>query len=277
MAIEPGPTLLGFGLAAYEITMIVIMLRLGRRNRRPRRWPLSQRTMQMRSVLAVAFVAVGLGGIGLVSIAWRNFIFGAAGIVLLVVVLGDWVTRIVRAVRRRHVPLPSPARSGYPDWTGGLKPLRVVFASLFLSLFLFLLMLTFIAPRSDGEADPIWIPLFVGAYGAVSVALVRWTMMRPLDVRSARTVAGSYVSTVWLGIGLAQSPALFGFVSVFITGDLWLYVEGLVFATLDMVLIAPTRRNIDRRQRRIEADGSSVSLLEALMATPFQGRDKDRS
>jgi len=274
---EPVTTLLGFGLAAYEIAMIVVMVRLERRIGRPRRWPLSQRTVQFRSVLAVAFMAVGLGGLGLLSVAWRNFIFGAAVIVLAVVVLGDWVRTMVRAVRRRHAPLPPAETSGYPDWTGGLKPLRVLFASLFLSLFLFLLMLTFIAPWSDGEADPIWIPLFVGGYGAVSVALVRWTIMRPLDVRSTPTVAGSYVSTVWLGIALAQSAAFFGVASVFITGDLWLYVEGLVFAILGMVLIAPTRRNIERRQRRIEAEGSSLSLLDALVATPSQGRDEDRS
>ncbi len=200
VAMESGTTLLGFGLAAYEITMIVLMVRLERRNGRLRRWPYQPRTLQMRFLLAVAFVGVGLGGFGLFSVAWRDFIFWAAVIVLGVVVLGDWVRTIVRAVRRRHAPLPPAETSGYPDWTGGLKTLRVLFASFFLSLFLFLLMLTFIAPWSDGEADPIWNTLFVGAYGVVSLALVRWTMMRPLDVRSARTVAGSYVSTVWLGI-----------------------------------------------------------------------------
>jgi hypothetical protein len=41
---------------------------------------------------------------------------------------------------------------------------------------------------------------------------------------------------------LAQSAAFVGVVCVFITGDLWLYVEGLIFASLGMVLIAPTRR-----------------------------------
>jgi hypothetical protein len=35
-----------------------------------------------------------------------------------------------------------------------------------------------------------------------------------------------------------------------------------------MVFIAPTRRSIERRQRRIEAEGSSISLLDALIATP---------
>jgi len=277
VAIEPGTTLFGFGLAAYEITMIVVMVRLERRSGRPRRWSLSQRTVQMRLVLVVAFVAVGLGGLGLIPVPWRNSILGAAVIVLVVVVLADWVRTIVRAVRRRHAALPPEETRGYPDRTGGLRALRVLFSSFFLSLLLFLPMLTFIAPWSDGETDPLWIPLFVGAYGAVSVVLVRWTMLRPLDVRSARTVAGSYDSSMWLGIALAQSAAFVGVVCVFITGDLWLYVEGLIFASLGMVLIAPTRRNIERRQRRIEAEGSSISLLEALMATPSQVRNERQS
>jgi hypothetical protein len=277
MAIEPGTTLLGFGLAAYEITMIAVWVRLSRRSGRPGRWSFSQRTMQMRLVLAVAFVAVGLGGLGLIPVPLRSSIFGAAVIVLVVVVLADWVRTIVRTVRRRHAPLPPAEASNYPDWTGGLNSLQVSFASVFLALFLFLLMLTFIAPWSDGEADPIWIPLLIGSYGAVSLALVRWTMKRPLDVRSARRVAGSYVSRLWLGIALAQSAALIGFVSVFITGDLWLYVEGLVFGVPGMVLIAPTRRNIERRQRRIEAEGSSISLLETLMATRSQEGNERQS
>ncbi|HEV8621350.1 MAG TPA: hypothetical protein VGR33_00445, partial [Actinomycetota bacterium] len=66
----------------------------------------------------------------------------------------------------------------------------------------------------------------------------------------------------------ANSAALFGFVGVFIGGSFWLYLLGLAFALPGLALIAPTRADIERRQRQIEAQGSSLSLLDALIDIP---------
>jgi hypothetical protein len=71
-----------------------------------------------------------------------------------------------------------------------------------------------------------------------------------------------------LGIGLAESAALVGFAVVFFTGERWLYFEGLAFALVGLGLIAPTRGNLERRQQQITAQGSPLSLIEALRNSP---------
>lgn len=75
---------------------------------------------------------------------------------------------------------------------------------------------------------------------------------------------------MFIGIGRADSVALFGFVGIFIGGTFWLYLLGLAFALPGLALIAPTRSDIQQRQQQIAAQGSSLSLLEALMAQPSQ-------
>jgi hypothetical protein len=67
---------------------------------------------------------------------------------------------------------------------------------------------------------------------------------------------------------LAESAALFGFVGVFIGGSLWIYLVGLAFAVVAFWMIAPTRLDIERKQREITAAGSPLSLLDALTTFP---------
>jgi hypothetical protein len=208
VAIEPGTTLFGFGLAAYEITMIVVMVRLERRSGRPRRWSLSQRTVQMRLVLVVAFVAVGLGGLGLIPVPWRNSILGAAVIVLVVVVLADWVRTIVRAVRRRHAALPPEETRGYPDRTGGLRALRVLFSSFFLSLLLFLLMLTSSRPGAMERlihygfpcSSALTVPSVSSSYDGRCCD--RWMFDRPGPLQ-ARTTPACGSASPWHSLRLS--------------------------------------------------------------------------
>jgi hypothetical protein len=67
---------------------------------------------------------------------------------------------------------------------------------------------------------------------------------------------------------LAESAALFGFCGVFIGGSLWICLVGLAFALVMLWMIAPSRLDIERRQREISAGGSPLSLLDALSAPP---------
>jgi len=82
---------------------------------------------------------------------------------------------------------------------------------------------------------------------------------------------------MFIGIGCADSVALFGFVGIFIGGTIWLYLLGLAFALPGLALIGPTRADIERRQQQIAAQGSSLSLLEALMAPPSRDQRDEAS
>jgi hypothetical protein len=56
-----------------------------------------------------------------------------------------------------------------------------------------------------------------------------------------------------------------GFVGVFLTDSLWVYVLGMGFGLLGLALLAPTRADITRRQQQIASLDSTKSLLEALV------------
>lgn len=84
--------------------------------------------------------------------------------------------------------------------------------------------------------------------------LVQWARNRPLTVTSLETVAGSYKT-------------------ILVTHKLWVYLLGMAFGLAGLAQMAPTRGDIERRQQQIAAQGSPLSLLEALMAPPPGRRD----
>jgi len=55
----------------------------------------------------------------------------------------------------------------------------------------------------------------------------------------------------------------------FLGGSLWIYLVGLAFGLVGLWMIAPTRSDIERRQREITAAGSPLSLLDALISVPW--------
>jgi hypothetical protein len=48
---------------------------------------------------------------------------------------------------------------------------------------------------------------------------------------SPEALAGSYRASFFIGVGMADSAALFGLVGVFIGGSLWIYLLGLAFGS----------------------------------------------
>jgi hypothetical protein len=82
-----------------------------------------------------------------------------------------------------------------------------------------------------------------------------WIRRRPLATESPEAPAGSYWASFFVGVGLAESAALFGFCGVIIGGNLWICLIGLAFALVMLWMMAPTRADIERRQREITAGG----------------------
>jgi F0F1-type ATP synthase membrane subunit c/vacuolar-type H+-ATPase subunit K len=155
---------------------------------------------------------------------------------------------------------------GWRKETNGLVGLRSTFLGLLVSLFLFLLAMSFVS-RWDGGVEG-WVPWAVAAVGVIALAQIAWVRRRPLATGSLEALAGSYRASFFLGVGFAESAALFGFVGVFIGGSLWIYLVGLAFAVVGFWMIAPTRVDIERKQREITAAGSPFSLLDALTTVP---------
>jgi hypothetical protein len=122
--------------------------------------------------------------------------------------------------------------------------------------------------RTLDGGDERWVPRAVAALGVYSLAAMAWIRRRPLVTGSPEALAGSYRARFFIGVGLAQSAALFGLAGVFIGGSLWIYLVGLAFGLVGFWMIAPTRLDIERRQREITAAGSPISLLDALTADP---------
>jgi hypothetical protein len=146
----------------------------------------------------------------------------------------------------------------------GVTALRMLWLSFVMALPLFLLVLAFIEPTIGRPTGPELLILTVLLLA--SLAGVWWARSRPLDGSAA---AGSYRSQFFLGAAFAEAGALYGFVGVFVLGALWPYLIGLPAGLLGLALIAPSRRDIERRQHELTARGSTISLGQALFESSF--------
>jgi O-antigen/teichoic acid export membrane protein len=151
--------------------------------------------------------------------------------------------------------------------TNGLIDLRSIFLALVVALLLFLVPLSFVAPWDGG--DERWVPWLVILGGILSLAWVSSIRRRPLQATSLEGLANWYRALFFVGVGMAVSAVMWGFVGVFLGGSLWIYLLGLAFGLVGLWMIAPTRTDIERKQREITAAGSSLSLLDALISVPL--------
>ena len=154
----------------------------------------------------------------------------------------------------------------------GITRLRALFVQLQMPLVGFLVVLYFISREKGATASGFsWFPLLVIAVGFYELGGLfwlrsdRWLRSKRAQPLTPRTAAGAYVGAFFIGIGLALTPALVGFVGVFMTGELSSYLLGLAFAVPGFLFIAPTQADMERRQRQLNERGMSFSLGEALM------------
>ncbi len=153
----------------------------------------------------------------------------------------------------------------------GLSAIRVIFVALILGLILFVIAISYVAAWNG--VDEGWVPWAVLLVGAICLFAVADVRRRPLNTADPQRLADSYRSAFFVGIGFAHVPALCGIVGVFVGGSLWIYLVGLPFALAGLGLIAPTRGNIERKQREVDATGSSLSLGQALVDSTPPGRN----
>jgi hypothetical protein len=145
----------------------------------------------------------------------------------------------------------------------GLTGLRAIFLYLVGSLFFFLLAFAYIAPWNSGRGRVI--AAVVALVGAACVLATALLTRRPLIGETAERLATNYRARFFVGVGLAEIPALTGLCGSLIAQSLWVYLVGLSFALIGFGLIAPTRGNIERAQDDISGAGSALVLGEALL------------
>ena len=163
-----------------------------------------------------------------------------------------------------------------PKRPDGLTALRSVFVGMVAALPLFLLPLFFIAPW-NGRGESAWALGLVVLLGTIGLFRVRTARNRPLRIESTERLASSYRANFFIGVGHSVAPSVVAFIGTFFANKLWLYLVGLAFGFLGFALIAPTRADIERRQQQIAAQGSSLSLLEVLMAPPSRDQRDEAS
>ena len=155
----------------------------------------------------------------------------------------------------------------------GITRLRALYVQLLVPLIGFLITLFFISRDEKGAAASgftwfPWVVVAVALYelgGLLWLRSDRWLRSKRTRPLTSETAAGAYVGAFLIGIGIAYSPVLIGFVGVFFVGDLSTYLLGLAFSLPGFLLIAPTEADIERRQRQIDERGASFSLGQALM------------
>jgi ribose/xylose/arabinose/galactoside ABC-type transport system permease subunit len=108
------------------------------------------------------------------------------------------------------------------------------------------------------------IALVVILLGLIGVVLAIVISARSLDLSDAAKLAASYRVQLFLAFALNEIPLLIAFIVCFLRGEWWPYLFDLPFFLVGMTIIAPGRNNLARRQRRIQEQGSGLSLVRAI-------------
>ena len=123
--------------------------------------------------------------------------------------------------------------------------------------------------NSGGEGIAPWV--VVGA-GLLSLIGIAWVRRRPLNMATESGLAGQFRTAMFLGIGFAESRHFWALALMLVTKSLWVYLIGLAFSLVDLMLIGPTRTEIARRQRQIVEAHMPHDLTRALMTPPDPAR-----
>jgi hypothetical protein len=159
-----------------------------------------------------------------------------------------------------------PSGGTGPSGTDGLVILRILFLSLLAAPFFILAILTFVIDEV-GSPEPL-LGTGIAGLALAGVAAAAWASRRPLDITSAESLAQSYRTSFFLGFALNETPLLIGFAFCYIEEAMWPYLVAFPIYLVGMWLLAPRRRNLERRQEQIYRQGSMLSLGRAISSMP---------
>jgi hypothetical protein len=164
-----------------------------------------------------------------------------------------------------------PGLGGRTEATSGLILMRALFLTLLTAAYLILFVTAFVLERV-GSPDPLLAAVVV-VLGLVGAGAAKTTSNRPLAGKDASDVAAAYRTGFFLGFALNQIPLLIAFALCFVEDALWPYLVALPLFSIGMAVIAPSRRNLDKREDQLRRYGSTVSLRNALDQPPSPTAD----
>ena len=145
----------------------------------------------------------------------------------------------------------------------GVSTLRAMFLAFVLPLPMYLYVVFAIV---EGEGEPLqtWAVSAIVLAGVLAIVGARWAATRPLATSSEQELASSFRRNFLIGIAFAEGPMLLGLVLALVERSRRPFLVGLAFTLVGLWIVAPTRGQIERRQRDVTAAGSPLSLGEAL-------------
>lgn len=167
--------------------------------------------------------------------------------------------------------IPGMAGRRSPSELTRLTQMRLIWLTLVTSLFSFFIILNFVAPW-EGDAGPFaWATTFLGVVALGGVVFLR---RRPLKGATPEALLDSFIQRFYISFAWSETPALVGFVGVFLREARWLYLVGAPFALVGLVLCGPLRWNIERYDRMLRESGSPLRLSDVLAQPVTAARER---
>jgi hypothetical protein len=167
----------------------------------------------------------------------------------------------------RMIPWVGMFRARRPNAKDYLIELRAVFLAFSGSLVAFAIVLPLVGGARDPKVLP-WLAI-LAAMALLTTAATEVLVRKPLDCATPVLLAQTYRARFFLVIAFSELVALFGFVSAFIGGPIWIYDVGAAFALFRFWTVSPpTRSALAREQRQLSARGCELSLIAALRSSP---------
>jgi F0F1-type ATP synthase membrane subunit c/vacuolar-type H+-ATPase subunit K len=129
---------------------------------------------------------------------------------------------------------------------------RILWAALFASTLIYLLVLEVVEVQTGGSWQMLVYPLaFIAVTtGGASLIAPRMMLRRPRSDASTGPADGGYVTTLIVALALAESVAIFGLVLGFLGAPPTIVVPFFAVAWILMIIRFPTKERVDRQSAR---------------------------
>jgi len=112
--------------------------------------------------------------------------------------------------------------------------------------------------------------LGLAAFGLLDLLWIGALARRPLPDANPKSVRTFFAQTFFICFAISMSIVGLGFIGFFISGrgQLLLYLTSIPFAVAGLIMVAPTKRRLERMQTRLRELGSAESLVAILNQPP---------
>lgn len=148
--------------------------------------------------------------------------------------------------------------------SGGLAVLRAVFIAFVTTPLAVLIGLSFV-DVTETRFDPGTAIAILAAVGGMTVSLGGLLKNRLLRGETSAEVAGSYRTSMFVLLALAETIVSAGVLLFLLSGSLLIYLVALGLAVPAYVQAAPTGRDISRQQELLNGRGVNADLLGGLL------------